>query len=126
MISEIEVAQKLNKIKEISSEESVVNSGRIQGINIYRDNINILISKKKSEDEKDIIIIKKKIKESLLEFKNIKIDIKSGEFAKSEITHLFNMSKLSKDEKIVDDTPVDKPVFKPVVAVPVVFLNPNN
>ena len=87
MISEIEVAQKLNKIKEISSEESVVNSGRIQGINIYRDNINILISKKRSEDEKDIIIIIKKIKESLLEFKNIKIDIKSGEFAKSEITH---------------------------------------
>ena len=103
MISEIEVAQKLNKIKDISSEESVVSSGRIQGINIYRDNINILISKKSSEDEKDIIIIIKKIKESLLEFKNIKIDIKSGEFAKSEITHLFNMSKLSKDEKIVDD-----------------------
>ena len=103
MISEIEVAQKLNKIKEISSEESVVNSGRIQGINIYRDNINILISKKSSEDEKDIIIIKKKIKESLLEFKNIKIDIKSGEFSKSEVTHLFNMSKLSKDEKKVED-----------------------
>jgi radical SAM protein with 4Fe4S-binding SPASM domain len=103
MINEIEVAQKLNKIKDISSEESVVNSGRIQGINIYRDNINILISKKSSEDEKDIIIIKRKIKESLLEFRNIKIDIKSGEFAKSEITHLFNMSKLSKDEKKVED-----------------------
>ena len=62
MINEIEVAQKLNKIKDISSEESVVSSGRIQGINIYRDNINILISKKSSEDEKDIIIIIKKIK----------------------------------------------------------------
>ena len=52
MISEIEVAKKLNKIKDISSEESVVNSGRIQGINIYRDNINILISKKSSEKKK--------------------------------------------------------------------------
>ena len=103
MITEIEVAQKLNNIQDISSEESVVSSGRVQGINIYRDNINILIAKKSSEHEEDIAIIKKKITDSLSEFNRITIDIKSGEFAKSEITHLFNMSKLSKDEKKIKD-----------------------
>ena len=46
MITEIEVDKKLTQIKDINSEENIVNSGRIQGINIYRENINILIAKK--------------------------------------------------------------------------------
>ena len=36
MISEIEIGRKLSKIFENFSEENIVNSGRVQGINIYR------------------------------------------------------------------------------------------
>ena len=54
MITEIEIAKKLSKIEDISSKENIVNSGRVQGINIYRENINILIAKKKDEKKEDI------------------------------------------------------------------------
>ena len=103
MISEIEVAKKLTQIKDINSEENIVNSGRIQGINIYRENINILIAKKNDENSEDISIVEKKIKESLSDFKNVSIDIKEGELKKSEITHLLNLSKVDKEEKKVND-----------------------
>ena len=103
MITEIEVDKKLTQIKDINSEENIVNSGRIQGINIYRENINILIAKKNDENSEDIRIVEKKIKESLSDFKNVSIDIKEGELKKSEITHLLNLSKVDKEEKKVND-----------------------
>lgn len=103
MITEIEVAKKLTQIKDINSEENIVNSGRIQGINIYRENINILIAKKNDENSEDISIVEKTIKESLSDFKNVSIDIKEGELKKSEITHLLNLSKVDKEEKKVND-----------------------
>ena len=103
MITEIEVAKKLTQIKDINSEENIVNSGRIQGINIYRENINILIAKKNDENSEDISIVEKTIKESLSDFKNVSIDIKEGELKKSEITHLLNMSKVDKEEKVDKD-----------------------
>ena len=45
MMTEIEIAQKLSDILDISSQDNIVNSGRVQGINVYKDNINILIAK---------------------------------------------------------------------------------
>ena len=56
MISEIEIGRKLSKIFENFSEENIVNSGRVQGINIYKEKINILIAKKKSENNQEIEI----------------------------------------------------------------------
>ena len=46
MITEIIIAEKLSKIKDLISNENIVNSGRVQGINIYKEKINILITKK--------------------------------------------------------------------------------
>ena len=46
MITEIEIGRKLSNIFENFSEENIVNSGRVQGINIYKEKINILIAKK--------------------------------------------------------------------------------
>ena len=52
-ITEIEVSKILSNIKDISSEDNIINSGRIQGINIYKKNLNLLITKKKDENEKE-------------------------------------------------------------------------
>ena len=68
MITEIEVAKKLTQIKDINSEENIVNSGRIQGINIYRENINILIAKKNNENSEDIRIVEKKNQRIIVRF----------------------------------------------------------
>ena len=70
MITEIEVAQKLSKILDIESKENIINSGRVQGINIYRENLNILIAKKNNENKNDISSVEKKIKDLFLNFKN--------------------------------------------------------
>ena len=70
-MNEISVSKILSQIKDISSEDNIVNSGRIQGINIYKTNLNILITKKKDEKEKDFILIENKIKKSLSQFKEI-------------------------------------------------------
>ncbi len=102
-MNEISVSKILSQIKDISSEDNIVNSGRIQGINIYKTNLNILITKKKDEKEKDFILIENKIKKSLSQFKEIKIDIQEGELKKSDITHLLNMSKLNGEDKKLDD-----------------------
>ena len=64
-ITEIEVSKILSNIKDISSEDNIINSGRIQGINIYKKNLNLLITKKKDENENDFQSIKKEIKNSL-------------------------------------------------------------
>ena len=103
MISEIEIGRKLSKIFENFSEENIVNSGRVQGINIYKEKINILIAKKKSENNQEIEIIKKKITNSLTESENLKIDVIETELKKSDIVHLLNMSKASENEKKVND-----------------------
>ena len=50
MIDEIEIASKLSLITEKGLDENIVNSGRIQGINIYKEKINILIAKKKTRN----------------------------------------------------------------------------
>ena len=46
------------------TDENIVNSGRIQGINIYKEKINILIAKKQ-ETELEIREIKNKITQNL-------------------------------------------------------------
>ena len=48
-MNEIEIASKLSTIKENLSKDNIVNSGRVQGINIYKDKVNILIAKKKKK-----------------------------------------------------------------------------
>ncbi len=62
MITEIIIAEKLSKIRDLISNENIVNSGRVQGINIYKEKINILITKKhdKIAVGKDKIIAIKK------------------------------------------------------------------
>ena len=40
MTTEIQIAQLLSDIKENNSQENIVNSGRVQGINIYKENLN--------------------------------------------------------------------------------------
>ena len=102
-MNEISVSKILSQIKDISSEDNIVNSGRIQGINIYKTNLNIFIKKKKDEKEKDFILIENKIKKSLSQVQEIKIDIQEGELKKSDITHLLNMSKLNGEDKKLDD-----------------------
>ena len=103
MMTEVEIAQKLSEILDISSKDNIVNSGRVQGINIYRDNINILIAKKNDENENDILSVKEKIKKLFVGLEKISIDVKEGELKKSDITHLLNMSKIDKEEKKIDD-----------------------
>ena len=49
-MNEIEIASKLSTIKENLSKDNIVNSGRVQGINIYKDKVNILIAKKEETD----------------------------------------------------------------------------
>ena len=61
MISEIQIAEKLSLIKEKDLKDNIVNSGRVQGINIYKENINILIAKKSIESDTDISMVKKEI-----------------------------------------------------------------
>ncbi len=103
MLSEIQIAEKLSLIKEKDIKDNIINSGRIQGINIYKENINILIAKKSIESDNDILIVKKEILNSLPNPERISIDIKEGELKKSEVTHLLSMSKLDKNEKKVND-----------------------
>ena len=67
-MTEIEVAKKLAQIQDINSEENIVNSGRIQGINIYRENLNILIAKKNDENSEDIRIVEKKNQRIIVRF----------------------------------------------------------
>ena len=97
-MDEIEVSKILSQIEDSSSKENIVNSGRVQGINIYQDKLNILIIKKQTDDNKDFDNIKSLIREKLSLFTKIKIDIKEG-LEKSDITHLLNMSKFSKKIK---------------------------
>ena len=55
MLNEIEIASKLSLIQEIEISENIVNSGRVQGINIYKDKINILLAKKKEKISQTLI-----------------------------------------------------------------------
>ncbi len=103
MISEIQIAEKLSLIKEKSLNDNIVNSGRIQGINIYKENINILISKKSIESADDILMVKKEILKLFPNPKRVLIDVKEGELKKSDVTHLLNMSDLDKSNKKVND-----------------------
>ena len=64
-MNEISVSKILSQIKDISSDDNIINSGRIQGINIYKSNLNILITKKKDEKEKDFVFVENEIKKSL-------------------------------------------------------------
>mgnify|MGYP001224882359 CR=1 FL=1 len=103
MITEIDIAKKLTEINDLSSGENIVNSGRIQGINIYKENLNILISKRDNEDEKSLNVYIDKIKESFPNFKEVTVDLKEGELKKSDITHLLNMSKVDNKSNKVND-----------------------
>lgn len=103
MITEIDIAKLLSEIPEISNQDNIINSGRIQGINIYRDKINILISKKSTEKEIEINELKNKILNKIPNKENLTIDIKEGELKKSDITHLLNMSKVDKNDSKVND-----------------------
>ncbi len=103
MITEVNVAKLLSEIPEISNQDNIVNSGRIQGINIYRDKINILISKKSTEKDIEINELKNKILSKIPNKENLTIDIKEGELKKSDITHLLNMSKVDKNDSKVND-----------------------
>ena len=94
MITEIIIAEKLSKIKDLISNENIVNSGRVQGINIYKEKINILITKKHDEKDDDVIRLKKEIISKLPNPEKISIDVQEGNLKKSEITHLLNMSKI--------------------------------
>ena len=94
MITEIIIAEKLSKIKDPISNENIVNSGRVQGINIYKEKINILITKKHDENDDDVIRLKKEIISKLPNPDKISIDVQEGNLKKSEITHLLNMSKI--------------------------------
>ncbi len=102
-MNEIEISKQLSTIQDFDTGENIINSGRVQGINIYRENLNILISKRDSENDETLNDLKIKISKLFPNFKNIKFDIKTGDFKKSEITHLLNMSKLDEKEKKVDD-----------------------
>ena len=99
MLNEIEIASKLSSINEKEFKENIVNSGRVQGINIYKEKINILIAKKKDETELDIIEIKKNINSLFENYEFLSVDIIESELKKSDITHLLNMSKVDLKEK---------------------------
>ena len=103
MITEIDIAKKLSLINDLNVDESIVNTGRVQGINIYKEKINILLAKKIDEKEDDISKIKNYIKNSLSDYKDILIDVKEDDFKKSEISHLFNLSKSSDTQNKVND-----------------------
>ena len=103
MIDEIEIASKLSLITEKGLDENIVNSGRIQGINIYKEKINILIAKKKQETELEISEIKNNISSQFQDYKFLSVDVIESELKKSDITHLLNMSKVDQKENKVND-----------------------
>ena len=103
MINEIEIAGKLSSIDEKKLSDNIVNSGRVQGINIYREKINILIAKKKDESELEINQVKNNIYSLFKNYKNLSVDTIESELKKSDITHLLNMSKIDNKEKKVND-----------------------
>ncbi len=103
MISEIEIAKKLSQIKDINSDENIVNSGRVQGINIYHNKLNILISKRQDDDAESFNNFVEKIKSNFSNFQEISVDQKEGELKKSDITHLLNMSNIDGKKKKVND-----------------------
>ena len=82
MITEIIIAEKLSKIKDLISNENIVNSGRVQGINIYKEKINILITKKHDEKDDDVIRLKKEIISKLPNPEKISIDVQEGNLKK--------------------------------------------
>ena len=102
-MNEIEIAGKLSTIQEIFLKDNIVNSGRVQGINIYREKVNILIAKKKEETDLQINEIKNKISTIFDNQNNLSIDIIEAELKKSDITHLLNMSKIDEKENKVKD-----------------------
>ena len=101
-MNEIEIASKLSTIKENLSKDNIVNSGRVQGINIYKDKVNILIAKKE-ETDLQINEIKKNISAIFNNQNNLSIDIIEAELKKSDITHLLSMSKIAEKENKVND-----------------------
>lgn len=82
MTTEIDIAKKLSLINDLNVDESIVNTGRVQGINIYKEKINILIAKKTDEKEDDISKIKNYIINSLSDYKDILIEVKEDDFKK--------------------------------------------
>ncbi len=103
MINEIEIASKLSSINEKKLTDNIVNSGRVQGINIYREKINILIAKNKDESELEINEVKNNIYSLFKNYKSLSVDTIESELKKSDITHLLNMSKIDNKEKKVND-----------------------
>ena len=88
MITEIELAKKLSEIQDPESAIDVIHSGVIGGINIYNENVNILLIKNSQKTEADIDLIKNEINNLLKNIKgikNFKMDIQESEVKKNEV-----------------------------------------
>ena len=72
MITEIELAKKLSEIQDPASEIDIIHSGIIGGINIYNENVNILLIKNSQKTEADIDLIKNEISHLLKNIQDIK------------------------------------------------------
>jgi len=106
MITEIELAKKLSEIQDPASEIDIIHSGIIGGINIYNENVNILLIKNSQKTEADIDLIKNEIShllKNIQDIKNFKIDIQQNDVKKNEIRQVLKMSELDTKNKKVSD-----------------------
>ena len=113
MITEIDLAKELLTIQDPyfpSINKNIVDTGRVRGINIYKDHINILIEKDKHNSNSRTEEIRNNIKNHLNESLNItkvEIDVTDYTGQKSEVYQLLKMSPVDSKKKVNDKWNMD-------------------
>ena len=105
MLTEIELAKELLTIQDrsyASFNKNIVDTGRVRGINIYKDHINILIENDKDNSISRTEEIRNNIKSHLeenLNIKKVEIDVTDYTGQKSEVSQLLKMSQVDNKKK---------------------------
>ena len=113
MITEIDLAKELLTIQDPyfpSINKNIVDTGRVRGINIYKDHVNILIENDKDNSNSRTEEIRNNIKNHLSESLNItKVDIDVTDYTgqKSEVSQLLKMSQVDNKKKVNDKWNMD-------------------
>jgi len=113
MISEIQLAKELLTIQDpyySSINKNIVDTGRVRGINIYRDHVNILIENDKENSNERTLNVKNKIESHLkkkLNISEITIDTTNFTGQRSEVSSLLKMSQADEGKKVSDKWNMD-------------------
>ena len=105
MITEIDLAKELLAIQDPyfpSINKNIVDTGRVRGINIYNDHVNILIENDKENSTDRTENVKKNIISHLqkkLNLQKISVDTTKYTGQKSEVSQLLKMSQVDGKNK---------------------------